>query len=426
MAPRIALFAAALAGLASAQHPDDTPEIHPSLTTWKCTKAGGCVSQDTKIVLDALAHPVYQVDDPSKGCGSWGSAPPADVCPDEETCQANCVMEGIPDLTQYGVFAEGDELFLDHLREDGSVLSPRVYLLSEDEQTYELLELTGNEFTFTVDVSKLPCGMNGALYLSEMAADGGKSDLNQAGAFYGTGYCDAQCYTTPFINGEPNLEGYGSCCNELDIWEANARATHLAPHPCNVTGLVECEGEECAFDGICDKNGCGYNPHAVGNPDYYGYDMVVDTSRPFTVVTQFPSDAEGNLIEYRRFYIQDGKKIENAPINDGSGHDGEDSMTDPYCEAHGATRYMDLGATQGMGAAMTRGMVLAFSVWWDETGQMTWLNGPDNNSGPCKEGEGAPAVIRENQPDTAVTFSQIKWGEIDSTYHIASNCTRGH
>lgn len=203
MAPRIALItAAALAGLASAQHADDTPEVHPSLTTWKCTQAGGCVAQDTKIVLDALAHPVYQVDNPSEGCGSWGSAPPADVCPDAETCQANCVMEGIPDLTQYGVFTDGDELFLDHLRDDGSVLSPRVYLLSEDEQTYEMLQLTGNEFTFTVDVSKLPCGMNGALYLSEMAANGGKSDLNKAGAFYGTGYCDAQCYTTPFINGE--------------------------------------------------------------------------------------------------------------------------------------------------------------------------------------------------------------------------------
>ena len=129
---------------------------------------------------------------------------PADpsVCPDAETCQANCLMSGIPDLSEYGVVTTGDELFLDMLRDDGSVISPRVYLLSEDEQTYEMLELTGNELSFDVDVSKLPCGMNGALYLSEMEADGGKSDLNQAGAYYGTGYCDAQCFTTPFINGE--------------------------------------------------------------------------------------------------------------------------------------------------------------------------------------------------------------------------------
>lgn len=34
-------------------------------------------------------------------------------------------------------------------------------------------------------------------------ATGGKdsSDLSVAGAEYGAGYCDAQCYTTPFING---------------------------------------------------------------------------------------------------------------------------------------------------------------------------------------------------------------------------------
>ena len=31
------------------------------------------------------------------------------------------------------------------------------------------------EFTFDVDVSQLPCGLNGALYFVEMDKDGGKS-----------------------------------------------------------------------------------------------------------------------------------------------------------------------------------------------------------------------------------------------------------
>jgi hypothetical protein len=61
--------------------------------------------------------------------------------------------------------------------------------------------LTGQEFSFDVDVSKLPCGMNGALYLSEMKEDGGKSELNPGGAAYGTGYCDAQCFVTPWVEG---------------------------------------------------------------------------------------------------------------------------------------------------------------------------------------------------------------------------------
>lgn len=111
-------------------------------------------------------------------------------------------MDGVSDYSKLGVTTEGASLHLRQLTESGDLVTPRVYLLTEDEQKYEMLHLTGQEFTFDVDVTKLPCGMNGALYLSEMLEDGGKSELNTGGAYYGTGYCDAQCYTTPFINGE--------------------------------------------------------------------------------------------------------------------------------------------------------------------------------------------------------------------------------
>jgi cellulose 1,4-beta-cellobiosidase len=51
-----------------------------------------------------------------------------------------------------------------------------------------MFNLVGKEFTFDVDVSKLPCGLNGALYFVEMAADGGiGKGNNKAGAKYGTG-----------------------------------------------------------------------------------------------------------------------------------------------------------------------------------------------------------------------------------------------
>lgn len=72
----------------------------------------------------------------------------------------------------------------------------------DSETTYKKFELLGQEFTFDVDVSKLPCGLNGALYFVPMAADGGMSTTNKAGAKYGTGYCDAQCpRDLKFING---------------------------------------------------------------------------------------------------------------------------------------------------------------------------------------------------------------------------------
>lgn len=192
----------ALAGLAAAQRPI-SPETHPRLPTYRCTKEGGCVAKDTSIVLDSLSRPLYQVNAPEYSCGSVGGPPNATACPDVETCYENCVMEGIDDYAPYGVTVDGDAVTLDMLDDEdiSNILTPRIYLLAEDDETYEMLQLTGSEFSFDVDVSKLPCGMNGALYLSEMEAEGGKGELNEGGAVYGTGYCDAQCYIPPFSNG---------------------------------------------------------------------------------------------------------------------------------------------------------------------------------------------------------------------------------
>ncbi|KAF1850493.1 glycoside hydrolase family 7 protein [Cucurbitaria berberidis CBS 394.84] len=196
-----AFLAAALLGLAAAQTPGTTPEVHPKLTTWKCTKAGGCKSQNTALVLDSATHWIHQANDTSKGCGNWGSGADPIACPDEATCAKNCILEGIENYTDYGVSTSGGNLVMEMYNPKGSVASPRIYLLAEDENKYEMLQLTGNELTFDVDVSKLPCGMNGALYLSEMEADGGRSALNPGGASRGTGYCDAQCFVTPWVNG---------------------------------------------------------------------------------------------------------------------------------------------------------------------------------------------------------------------------------
>jgi cellulase len=202
----------------------------------------------------------------------------------------------------------------------------------------------------------------------------------------------------------------------MDLWEANGVTTGLTPHVCNVTSLYECTGDECAFDGVCDKWGCGYNPYANGNPKFYGPGYKVDTKRPFTVVTQFPAK-KGVLTEIRRLYIQDGKVIHNAAINmTGNALNGNNSITDTYCEAQGAgaARFMAQGAMEGMGEALSRGMVLIFSIWWDSGGFMNWLD--SGSSGPCNATEGDPAVIVKVQPDPTVTWSNIKWGEIGSTY----------
>ena len=80
--------------------------------------------------------------------------------------------------------------------------------MDTSDQKYQIFNLKNQEFTFDVDMSKLPCGLNGALYFVEMDADGGVSRFpnNKAGAKYGTGYCDTQCpHDIKFINGEVRI-----------------------------------------------------------------------------------------------------------------------------------------------------------------------------------------------------------------------------
>ncbi|KAK4186027.1 endoglucanase EG-1 [Podospora australis] len=405
---------------AAAQKVGKTKEVHPKITTYRCSKKSGCKASTNYLVMDSLAHPVYQEAAPQYDCGTWGNKPNATACPTKEACAKNCVMDGVSDYSQYGITVTegGSALRLQHiLPQNGKVVSPRVYLLDKSEQKYEMLKLTGNEFTFEVDATKLPCGMNSALYLSEMAADGSKSKLNKGGAYMGTGYCDAQCYTTPFINGEGNLEGYGACCNEMDIWEANGRSTHVAPHTCNVTGPYLGTKEESAFEGVCDKNGCGWNPYRVNITDYYGNSdkFQVDTRRPFSVITQFPADKKGKLTSIKRMYVQDGKLIQSHTVRK-EGLPEVDALTEEFCAATGSRKYLGLGGTVGMGEALSRGMVLALSIWWDEGGFMQWLDGAKDGAGPCSATEGDPKNIVKVEPYPEVTFSKLRWGEIGSTF----------
>jgi len=277
-------------------------------------------------------------------------------------------------------------------------VSPRVYLLDESGQNYETLYLLNQELTFEVDVSNLPCGMNGAFYLTSMPADGGRNAKNPAGAAYGTGYCDAQCPKSTFIAGVANEKDLGACCAEMDIWEANAASTQMTPHPCTKQGLYQCNGTDCLnvqYGGVCDEWGCGYNPYTIQGPDYYGMfntditvrcissntdvigqgkNYTINTLKPFTVVTQFLTKnnaSSGQLNEIRRLYIQNGKVIQNAKET----FEGAtlDSTTVDYCNATAAT-FEDAGGFKQMTQNLAKGMVLIASIWNDQGGNMTWLD----------------------------------------------------
>lgn len=130
-----------------------------------------------------------------------------------------------------------------------------------------------------------------------------------------------------FIKGKANIENWdpstqhgkqGICCAEMDIWEANSMATAYTLHPCNIAegGSQVCEDEvSCGdggnrFKGTCDKDGCDWNPYRTGVKDFFGKGMAVDTSRPFTVVTQFITEDgtdQSDITDVKRFFVQDGK-----------------------------------------------------------------------------------------------------------------------
>ncbi|PON23316.1 glycosylhydrolase family 7-1 [Trichoderma gamsii] len=378
----------ALAGIVTAQQPGtSTPEVHPKLTTYQCTTSGGCVAQDTSVVLDWNYRWMHDVN--YNSCTVNGGVN-STICPNEATCGTNCFIEGV-NYTASGVTTSGSSLTLNQYMPATtggySSVSPRLYLLDAD-GNYVLLQLNGKELSFDVDISALPCGENGSLYLSQMAANGGANQYNTAGANYGSGYCDAQCPVQAWKNGTLNTNNSGYCCNEMDILEGNSEANALTPHSCTATA--------------CDSSGCGLNPYASGFHSYYGPGLTVDTSKPFTIITQFNTDTgspSGNLVSITRKYIQNGVSIPSAQ-----------SGGDIISSCPSASNY---GGLNTIGKALTSGMVLIFSIWNDNSGFMNWLD--SGSSGPCSSTEGNPATILANNPNTHITYSNIKWGDIGST-----------
>ncbi|PSR81291.1 concanavalin A-like lectin/glucanase domain-containing protein [Coniella lustricola] len=396
----ITAVACGLLALVKAQQPGPvTPEVHPPLTTAKCTTHGGCVVQNTSVVLDFGFRWLHTANYAS--CTTSTGGLNTTLCANEAACAQNCVVEGA-NYTAAGVTTSGSSMtmrqYVDASTGGVSSASPRVYLLNSTSQDYVLFQLLGQEFSFDVDVSALPCGENGALYLSEMDASGGRNPYQTGGATYGSGYCDAQCPVETFKNGTLNTSGTGYCCNEMDILESNSLAAAFTPHPC--------------FDNStnCDKSGCGFNPYSQGYHNYWAPGGTLDTRKPFTVTTQFITNdntTKGTLSAIKRVYHQGNRTIPSA-ISGGAG----DAISATWCASVDGTA-AEFGNLATMGRALERGMVLAFSIWNDNSQFMDWLD--QGSNGPCNSTAGNPSLIEATDPTTHVVFSNIKWGDIGST-----------
>mmetsp|Transcript_92306 Transcript_92306/g.197782 ORF Transcript_92306/g.197782 Transcript_92306/m.197782 type:complete len:628 (-) Transcript_92306:23-1906(-) len=451
-------------GIAAAQQVGTTvKEEHPAMLLMQCSEEWGCQAEPASIVMDGNWRWVHGATEYNSGncyeAGVWDET----MCPDPVTCTQNCAIDGIDQKSYEGTYGiaptpGGVELkYVVRGSDGGANVGSRTYLMDTDE-TYKMFKLLNKEFSFTVDGSTLPCGVNGAVYFVEMQVDGGLGGGNAAGAKYGTGYCDAQCpHDVKFMNGEANildwdpdtaLGRYGHCCAEMDLWEANSEAAAYTPHPCSAPGVVQCEGKDCGdiakgerYEGICDKDGCDYNTFRLGEPNFFGPGGIVDSTKPVTVVTQFITDDgtdTGVLSEIRRLYVQDGQVIKNskAPIlGDESGSDEVDSITDAFCSAQKKAfsdpdDFSRKGGLRSMGEALGRGMVLVMSIWDDAATRMAWLDAasPANRSrampgiarGPCPRSAGRPEDLHADNSGAFVRYTDLRYGDIGTTYSVGS------
>lgn len=240
----------------------------------------------------------------------------------------------------------------------------------------------------------------------------------------------------------PSLElgRQGSCCAEMDLWQANSYSTAMTAHSCNIQGRFVCEEDDCGasapsgstYNGVCDPDGCDFNPYRMGNPSFYGSGKTIDTTKKFTVVTQFITDdgtPSGSLVEIRRKYVQN-TPIANSYVNVPGVDPSFNSITSNYCDQQKTTfldmmSFQDRGGLNSLGDALKRGMVLVLSIYHDRDAHMLWLDsqyppGADPSisgvaRGTCATTSGVPADVEAMFPTSSVTISNIKFGPIGST-----------
>lgn len=436
-------------------------EYHLPLTIQECQNGGSCSPKSTKVTLDSnwrWTHSSNGYQNCYTG-NQWDS----NLCPNVAACTSNCVLEGVTSddwSSPYGVHSTGDALTLNFVTNGpySKNIGSRNYLL-EDDENYYMFQLKNREFTFDVDLSNMPCGLNSALYFVGMEKDGGKSKYptNKGGAKYGEGYCDAQCpHDIKWINGQANMLDwtpsptdpnsgvgrYGSCCVEMDILEANQYDHAFTAHPCEKITQYQCEGVECGdnasghrYDGVCDKDGCDFNGYRMGDHTFFGpgSSFKVDTTKPFTVVTQFLTNDntdQGSLQEIKRLFIQNGKAIQNSNTNV-QGLPQYNSLSVENCnkqkEVFAETNtFKSKGDFSAMDQAFAKGMVLVMSLWDDHEANMLWLDSdypldkdrslPGVQRGPCSRDSGKPTDVESQYPNSSVKYSNIKIGAIGSTY----------
>jgi len=205
---------------------------------------------------------------------------------------------------------------------------------------FKVLEKT---LSYTVDLSKVGCGCNLAVYMIQEPAKNPAGQPSEGTCQDSSPYyCDAN-------------KVCGQWCPEMDIMEANIKAFQSTPHACDApTGTGHYNN--------CDRSGCGKTTKDIPNSYGPGPTYQIDTTRPFDVQTVWQAN---NMLT----------KLVQGPHTVVLDHSS--------CG----------GALAGMHAAMSSGMSLRITYWGDSPGTMAWLDQPPCGPEACSGANAGPARI---------------------------------
>ncbi|KAK4177407.1 family 7 putative glycoside hydrolase [Triangularia setosa] len=436
------------------------PENHPPFQWAKCMSPSNCSIINGEVVLDANWRWVHDnsfrtcVEQNQDGTQWWnpsvcdlGNEQPGST----NNCTSKCLLEGAGDYrAYYGVTAAKNKLTQKLITriEFATNVGSRLFLL-ESKNKYQTFTLLGNELSFDVDLSTVGCGINSALYFVAMDADGGMErhkPYNQAGAEYGTGYCDGSCQNNQrFVGGRAATNKHdarwqewqedGACCPEFAVWNSNAHSYSMSSHICEHDDYDLCNGPYCKPGFVdpevrpgppeCVTFGCEHNPYRMGAKEFYGKGKLIDTTKNFTVVTRWEEDRQ------YQFFIQDGKKIdvplpnlEGLPKTNGLGEDMCAVQAEVFSERNS---WIERGGWEThQRQVLNRPMVLvtsidandfwAWNIWLDSRLGDEGIVGAER--GPCPQEGNEPLTVQVSNPQAKVVWSNIRFGPIGSTIEV--------
>jgi len=193
----------------------------------------------------------------------------------------------------------------------------------------------GKTLSFVVDLSKVGCACNLALYLINGPPRDETGQPAVGTCSWSPYYCDS--------NGV-----CGEHCPEVDIMEANSHAFAATPHKCDAPSLS-------GHYGSCDGKGCSQHTASLGARAYGPADHYrINTLRPFEVHTSFheASSPTGRVFAGMTTVLRQGHR--------------ELTLDHRHCSSY----------IEALTAPLLQGMILRISYWGQKASTMAWLDSP--------------------------------------------------